>query len=104
MRHSIKHALSPELLRLAVSKFAEVYCERFQEYGTTAEWKTADRMEVQFKVKGMRLTGALDLRPNEISIDMDVPLPFQLFKGRAVRAIEETVKPWLEQAARGELS
>jgi hypothetical protein len=104
MRHSIKHALSPEQLRLAVSKFAEVYCQRFQEYGTTAEWKTEDRMEVQFKVKGIRLSGALDLRPDEISIDMDVPLPFHLFRSRAVKTIEETVQPWLDQAARGELS
>lgn len=103
MRHTIKHDLTPEQLRLAVRKFAEVYCQRFAEYGTTAEWRGDDRVEVQFKVKGVRLAGSLELLPHEVGIEMDVPLPFRLFKNRAVKAIEEEVTPWLERAKTGEL-
>lgn len=103
MRHVIKHDLTPEQLRLAVRKFAEVYCERFSEYKTTAEWLGEDRVEVQFRVKGVRLAGTLELLAGEIGIDMNVPLPLRLFKSRAVSAIEEEVTPWLEKAKAGEL-
>jgi hypothetical protein len=104
VRHSIKHDLPPEALRLAVRKFAETYCERYQQYDTTAEWHGEDRVEVRFKVKGIKLSGMLQLLPHELAIDMDVPLPLQLFRGRAIRTIEETVTPWLEAARKGELS
>jgi len=103
VRHVIEHDLTPEQLRLAVSRFADVYCQRFAEYGTTAEWIGDDRVEVRFKVKGIRLAGTLELMPREIGIDMDVPLPLRLFKSRAVSAIEEEVTPWLAKAKAGEL-
>jgi hypothetical protein len=103
VRHVIKHDLTQEQLRLAVHRFADVYCQRFAEYNTTAEWLGQDRVEVRFKVKGVKLAGVLDLLPHEIGIDMDVPLPLRLFKGRAVAAIEEEVTPWLNRAKAGEL-
>ncbi len=103
MRHVIKHDLTPEQLRLAVRKFADVYCERFAEYNTTAEWLGDDHVEVRFKVKGVRLSGKLELLVDEIGIDMEVPLPLRLFKSRAVSAIEEQVVPWLVKAKAGEL-
>ncbi len=104
MRHSIKHDLSPDQLKLAVEKFAEVYCERFREYHTTAEWVRGDCVEVRFKVKGIKLAGKLSLLPKEIGIDMEVPLALRLFRSRALQAIEEEVRPWLERAARGDLA
>ena len=104
MKASIKHDLPPEQLRLAVRKFAEVYVQRFHEYGATAEWLTDDLVEVRFKVKGVKLAGSLDLKPKELGLEMNVPLPFHLFKNRAMRAIEEEVTPWLEKAKRGELT
>ena len=103
MRHSIPHDLDPESLREAVRRFAEVYCERFAEYNTTAEWQGDDKVEVRFKVKGIKLSGTLTLLPREIGIDMNVPFAFKLFKGRAIKAIEEEVQPWLDRAKRGEL-
>jgi Putative polyhydroxyalkanoic acid system protein (PHA_gran_rgn) len=103
LRHSVKHQLTPEQLRLAVRKFAEEYCRRFAEYHTVAEWLNPDTVEVRFKVKGIKLSGRLELGPSEIGIEMDVPFAFTLFRSRAVRAIEDEVRPWLERAARGEL-
>lgn len=104
MKASIKHDLQPEQLRLAVRKFSEAYTRRFAEYNAQAEWLNEDQVEVRFKVKGVRLAGRLDLKPREIGLEMNVPLPFQLFKSRAMKAIEEEVTPWLERAKRGELS
>lgn len=103
MKASIKHDLTPEQLRLAVRKFAEVYVQRFQEYDATSAWLNDDQVEVRFKVKGVRLAGRLDLHPNEIGLEMNVPFAFQLFKNKAMRTIEDEVKPWLDKAKRGEL-
>lgn len=103
MKGSIKHDLTPEQLRLAVRKFADAYVKRFAEYDASAAWLNDDQVEVRFKVKGVRLAGRLDLGPDEIGLHMDVPLPFRLFKSRALHAIEEEVTPWLDKAKRGEL-
>ncbi|HEY6881301.1 MAG TPA: polyhydroxyalkanoic acid system family protein [Polyangiales bacterium] len=103
MKGSIKHDLTPEQLRSAVKKFAEVYVQRFAEYNATANWLADDKVEVRFKVKGVSLAGQLQLLPREIGLEMNVPLPFQLFRSRALKAIEDEVKPWLARAKAGEL-
>lgn len=103
MQHRIEHNLPPERLRAAVAKFAQVYCERFKHYQASVQWLGDQELEVQFQVTGVRLSGRLHLGPDALTIDMDVPLAFRLFRGRAVRAIEEEVQPWLAAAARGDL-
>ena len=97
LKHSIPHDLSPEQLRSAVRQFADEYCQRFAEYQTQAVWTSEDQLEVRFKVKGMTLSGRLSLQPKQIGLDMDVPLPFRLFKGKALKTIEEQVRPWLDR-------
>lgn len=97
MKHSIPHDLSPEQLRSAVRKFADEYCQRFAEYQTTAVWNGPDQLEVRFKVKGISLSGRLDLKPKQIDLDMEVPLALRLFKGKAIKTIDEQVRPWLER-------
>jgi Putative polyhydroxyalkanoic acid system protein (PHA_gran_rgn) len=104
LQHEIPHSLSPEQLEKAVRRFSEVYCERFREYDAQAVWHDPRTLEVRFKVKGVVLYGSLVLGPRALEIEMKVPLAFRLFKGRALRAIEEEVRPWLAAAARGELA
>jgi hypothetical protein len=103
VRHEIPHQLSPELLHKAVTKFAEVYCKRFAKYNAVADWVTDDKVEVTFKVKGIKLRGELELMADTLGIDMKVPFAFNLFKKKAVNAIEEEVQPWLDRAKNGEL-
>jgi hypothetical protein len=103
MKGSIKHDLTPDQLRAAVKKFSEVYVQRFAEYNATANWLTDDKVEVRFKVKGVSLAGRLELLPHEIGMEMKVPLPLQLFRNKAMKAIEDEVKPWLARAKAGEL-
>ena len=79
------------------------YQARYREYDTQVAWVAEDKVEVRFKVKGIKLAGTLELLPREIALDMQVPLALQLFKGRAVKTIEDTVSPWLAKAKRGEL-
>ncbi|MET0339346.1 MAG: polyhydroxyalkanoic acid system family protein [Polyangiales bacterium] len=103
MKASIKHDLTPEQLRAAVRKFADVYVQKYQEYKAETAWLSDDEIEVRFNVKGVKLAGQLHLQPDDILLEMNVPLPLRLFQSRAVKTIEDTVRPWLEKAKRGEL-
>jgi hypothetical protein len=103
VKHQISHDLAPEQLEKAVRRFAEVYCERFRAYQAEAHWRDPRTLEVSFKVAGTALRGSLQLGPRALEVEMKVPMAFRLFKGRAVRAIEEEVQPWLAAARRGEL-
>lgn len=96
MKHSIQHELPPAQLRQAARAFAETYSERFQHYQASVVWNDEDQLEVRFKVKGVSLRAKLTLAPREIIVDMDVPLAFRLFRSRAIKAIEEEVRPWLD--------
>lgn len=96
MKHSIRHELPPAQLREAARAFAKAYCERFQHYQANVVWQNEDQLEVRFKVKGIALGAKLTLAPREIIVDMDVPLAFRLFRSRALKAIEEEVRPWLD--------
>jgi hypothetical protein len=103
VKHQIPHSLPPEQLEKAVRRFADVYCERFRQYDAQAAWQDPRTLEVTFKVAGSTLRGSLSLGPRALEIKMNVPLAFRLFKGRALRAIDEEVRPWLTAAARGDL-
>jgi hypothetical protein len=96
LKHSIRHALPPAQLREAARAFAESYSERFRHYQASVVWRNEDQLEVHFKVKGIALRAKLSLAPREITIDMDVPLAFRLFRSRALKTIEEEVRPWLD--------
>lgn len=103
VKHEIRHDLSPELLRKAVQKAAQTYCERYQKYQARAEWQGDDKVEVRFNVKGVKLAGRMDLKPDTIGMDMDVPFALRLFKNTALEAIEREVRVWIDRAKRGEL-
>jgi len=90
--------LPPEQLRQAARAFAEAYRERFEHYRASVLWHDEDQLEVRFKVKGISLRAELTLAPREITVKMEVPLAFRLFRSRAIKAIEEEVRPWLDGA------
>jgi hypothetical protein len=96
LKHSIRHDLPPEQLRQAARSFAETYCERFKEYQANVVWRNEDQLEVCFKVKGIALRAELTLAAREIGVEMHVPFALRLFRSRAIKAIEDEVRPWLD--------
>ena len=104
MKHSVKHDLDVALAKKATQKAFESYAERFSEYSPNANWTTDTRCEVGFEVKGVKLSGVLEILPQEVAMDLDVPFIFRPFKNRALGLIESEVKTWIEKAKNGELS
>lgn len=103
MKHSVPHDLDPETARRVAEKAWASYQQRFSEYSPTINWTSQQRAEVGFSAKGINLKGALELKPGEIELDLDVPFLLRPFKGKAISVIEEEIKKWIGVAKNGQL-
>ncbi|MEM9073949.1 MAG: polyhydroxyalkanoic acid system family protein [Myxococcota bacterium] len=104
MKHSVKHDLDHATAKKVTERAFESYAERFSDYSPTAEWKGDSLCEVGFTVKGVKLTGLLEIQEREILMDLDVPFIFRPFKKKALDVIEREVETWIEKAKSGELT
>lgn len=103
MKHAVKHDLSPELAKKALDKALESYKERFASYSPRAVWTTDKHVDVSFSAKGISLKGTIDLEPNQIVMDLDVPFLLRPFKNQALELVETQIQKWSEKAKRGQL-
>lgn len=103
-QHEIQHDLEFDLAKLAAERAAESYRERFAEYNYKATWTAKDRVELSFTVMGKKLEGAMTVRARKIELELDVPLVFRPFRGKALEIIEREAKMWLAKAKNGELT
>ncbi len=103
MKHSVPHDLSPELAKTAAEKAFAAYAERFAEYRPVMRWLTDKRSETSFTVKGMTLTGTIELGTREILIDLEVPFLLRPFKSKAIEVIEREIRVWVGRAQAGQL-
>lgn len=103
MKHSVPHSLGKEQARKVASAAFDSYTKRFAEYNPTVDWKNEDLAEIGFSVKGMKLSGSIEVKESEILLDMDVPFILKPFKKQAVGKIEEEIRGWIEKAKRGEI-
>jgi hypothetical protein len=101
--HDIPHDLDMDLARLAAKKAAEAYGKRFAEYDYKAKWVSDNRVELGFTVVGKRLEGAMNIKPNCLELELEVPLMLRPFRGKAIEIIEKEARSWLDKAKRGEL-
>lgn len=102
-QHEILHDLDFDLAKLAAERAAEVYAKRFAEYDYKATWVSPSRVELGFTVMGKRLSGVMTVKPKKLELELDVPLMFRPFRGKALEIIEREARLWLEKAKNGEL-
>lgn len=103
MKHVIRHGVSQAQAKHAIETAIEAYSRKFPEYHPHSTWKSENKAEVSFKVKGMTLTTVIQITPETIESDMDVPFLFRPFKSRALNVIEREVQKWLARAKAGEI-
>lgn len=103
-QHEILHDLDFDLAKLAAERAAEAYAKRFAEYDYKATWVSSSRVELGFTVMGKRLTGAMNVKARKVELELEVPLVFRPFRGKALEIIEREARVWLEKAKNGELS
>lgn len=102
-KHKIQHNLTPEMAKKVTDKAIETYSAKFSEYAPTSKWVSATKNEVSFTAKGIKLKGNLELKPNEVELDLEVPFLLRVFQGRAIAIIDQEMREWIDRANRGEL-
>ncbi|KIG16582.1 hypothetical protein DB30_04353 [Enhygromyxa salina] len=104
MTHDIPHDLDFALAKLAADKAALAYKERFAEYEYSYKWVNESRVELGFTVLGKRLAGVMTVKAKKLELELDVPMLFRPFRGKALEIIEKEARMWLQKAKNGELS
>jgi hypothetical protein len=102
-RHKIPHGLSLDLAQRATRAALESYREQFPEVQPTGRWTSDSHAEVSFTVAGKTLRGEVDVDPQNILLDLDVPLVFRPFRSTALRIIDEEIRAWIAKARDGRL-
>ena len=103
MKHSVSHDIGQAQAKKATQAALETYQKKLAKYEPTAEWVSDSRVEIAFKAKGIRLEGRVDVLPESIEMDLDVPFLLRPFKGKALGVIEEHIRRWIGKAKAGEL-
>jgi hypothetical protein len=103
MKHSVPHDLGSERAKKAADAALAAYSQKFAKYDPRVNWATPTRADIAFTVKGMSLKGVLEVLPNAIELDLDVPFLLRPFKGQALAVIEGEIKEWIGKARTGEI-
>ena len=103
MEHKVHHGLNHDLAKKATDKAIDAYTERFDKYNPSAEWLNDNEVKVSFSAKGVSVDGKIELREDDMTIDLDVPFLLRPFKSKAINVIEEEIEKWVERARNGEL-
>ncbi|AWV88196.1 polyhydroxyalkanoic acid system family protein [Bradymonas sediminis] len=103
MKHVIPHGLSIGLAEKATHKALETYAEKFAQYNAKVDWQGERKATVSFSVKGVSLSGDVEVDENNIALDMSVPFLLKPFQKKAVAVVDEQVKDWIGRAKAGEL-
>lgn len=103
MRHAVRHDLDHDQAKKAALKAWESYSERFAEYNPQANWTSENHADISFKAKGITLKGSLEVEPNEIVMNLDVPFVLRVFQKKAVDVIDREIQKWVGKAKAGEI-
>lgn len=103
MKHVVHHDLGQERARKVAEAAFRTYSEKFAKYSPKASWVSPQKAEIGFTVKGMTLSGSIEVLEKTIEMDLDVPFLLRPFKGQALAVIEGEIKEWISKAKTGEV-
>jgi Putative polyhydroxyalkanoic acid system protein (PHA_gran_rgn) len=98
MKHSVNHDLGRQRAREVAQKALAEYAVKFSKYNPRANWVSPDRAEISFAVKGMTLSGTLEVTDHSIDMELEVPFLLRPLRGQALRVIEGEIREWIDKA------
>ena len=98
MKHSVPHDLGQERAKKVAESALAAYAQKYANYHAQVNWKGPNRADISFKVKGMSLSGSLEVLDRSIDLDMDVPFLLRPFKSQALGVIEGEINEWIKKA------
>jgi hypothetical protein len=103
MKHLVHHGLGQERAKQVADSALKSYADKFSQYSPQSSWVSPTKADISFKVKGMTLNGALEIRDKDYELDLDVPFLLRPFKGTAMSVIEDEIQKWVSKAKSGEV-
>ena len=61
-------------------------------------WASEHRAEISFNAKGLSISGVAELDATGITFDLKVPLVLSMFKGTAVKYLDQESQKWIAEA------
>ena len=101
MKHSVTHDLGQERAKQAADAAIAAYAQKFAKYQPQTTWTSPTRANISFNIKGMKLSGSLEVLPRSIDLDLDVPFLLRPFKSQAISVIEAEIREWIDKARSG---
>ena len=98
MKHVVSHDLGQERAKKVAESALSSYSEKFAKYSPEVRWKTENQAHIAFKIKGMTLSGSLEVLDKTIEMDLDVPFMLRPFKSQALSVIEGEIQDWIRKA------
>jgi hypothetical protein len=98
MKHSVPHDLGQERAKKVAESALSTYSQKYANYSPQVNWKSPNQADISFRVKGISLSGSLEVLDRSIDLDMDVPFLLRPFKNQALGVIEGEIKDWIKKA------
>lgn len=98
MKHSVPHDLGQERAKKVAESALTAYSQKYANYHPQVTWKGPSRADIAFKVKGMALSGSLEVLERSIDLDIEVPFLLRPFKSQALGVIEGEINEWIKKA------
>ncbi|HKO47629.1 MAG TPA: polyhydroxyalkanoic acid system family protein [Polyangiaceae bacterium] len=98
MKHSVPHDLGQERAKKVAESALATYSQKYSNYNPQVSWKGPNKADISFKVKGMSLSGSLEVLASSIDLDIDVPFLLRPFKSQALGVIEGEINEWIKKA------
>lgn len=91
MRVTLPHSLTKEEVRRRMHKHADEIGSFFPAglAKVTTGWPTEDRMTITAEVMGQSIPGGVEIRENDVVIEMDLPLLFSVMRGPLEAAVKK---------------
>lgn len=103
MKHSVPHDLGRDTARKVADAAFASYKAKFGKYDPKASWVSDSKADISFNVKGMSLSGTLEVSDRSIDMELNVPFLFRPFQGTALGVIEKEINDWIAKARAGEI-
>lgn len=71
------------------------YKARYPRYSPMLSWLSPERAEVSVQVRGLSLSGQLELLADSLEVAVEVPFLLRPFQKLAIVRVEEEVARWL---------
>jgi hypothetical protein len=97
MKHTVSHDLGQERAKKVTEAALSSYGQKFAKYSPKTTWTSASRAQIAFSVKGMSLSGSVEVKDRSIELELDVPFLLRPFQGQAISVIEGEIKTWLDK-------